>query len=73
MLSSALSSELLCAVASRNRAGIIPLCSALVRSHLASGQLWVPQLREAIELLEQAQRRAAELVKGWSTGLMRSS
>jgi len=45
-------------MASRSREGILPLCSALVRPHWESYiQLWSPQHRTDLELLEQGQRR----------------
>jgi len=46
-------------VASKSREGILRLCSALVRSHLESCvQLWSPQHRRDMDLLEQGHRRS---------------
>ena len=52
-------------MASISREVILPFCFVLIRPHLESYvQLWGPQHKKDMDLLESVQRRAAKLIKG---------
>ncbi|PKU49346.1 hypothetical protein llap_385 [Limosa lapponica baueri] len=52
-------------VGSWSREVILPLCSTLVRHHIEYCiQLWNPQHRKDMDLLEQVQRKAMKMIIG---------
>jgi len=52
-------------MASRMREVVLPPSSVLLRLHLEScAQLWSPQHRKDMDLLERVQRRATKMIRG---------
>jgi len=70
------SCDLVCiqsSVASRAREGILPLHSTLLTAHLESCiQLWSPQHKKDVDVLEWGQRTPRRWSEGWSTTAIRT-
>ena len=55
-------------MASREREVILPFCSVLLRPHLEyCVQIWSPQYRRGVDLLEHIQRRATKMIQHLSS------
>ena len=52
-------------VGSREKEGVVPLCSTLMRPHVEyCVQDWGTQRKKDVELLEQVQRRTTKMIEG---------
>ena len=52
-------------VANKDREVVVPLCSALTKPQLVNWvQVWGPQHRKDVELLERVQRTAMKMIQG---------
>lgn len=59
-------------VTNKLREVVLPIYSALVRSHLKYFiQFWVPQFKKGRKLLERAQQRAAKMMRDYNICLMK--